>query len=130
MRLKRGTQDGIGFRVGVGGVFTGSSSADAGIVAEGILAFPMAINYLIGKKRSAFEAGLGLSPQRVRVDQLSPTKPKIASENGWGANAFLILGYRFQPINNGFLFRVSWTPVMSRSEFISRFGLSAGYSFK
>lgn len=130
MRIKKGAQDGLGFRVGVGGIFAGSSNAGAETEVEGVLAFPVGVNYLIGKQSSAFEVGLGLLPQRVRVDQFSPTKPKIAGENGWGTNGFLNLGYRYQPIHNGFIFRFDWTPVFGDVAFISRFGISAGYGFR
>lgn len=130
MRIKKGVQDGLGFRVGIGGIFTGTADADAGPEPHGVLAFPLGINYLVGENRSAFEVGLGLMPHRAATPLHSPTKPKIIDENGWGTNGFLNIGYRFQPINNGFIFRFDWTPVFGDVGFISRFGISAGFGFK
>lgn len=130
MRIKKGTQDGLGFRIGAGGIFTGTSDADAGPVVNGVLAFPFGLNYLIGKKRSSIEAGLGLTPHYAKTDIHSPTKPRIVEENGWSTNGYLNLGYRFQPMDNGFMFRLNWTPVISSTGLLAQnFGISAGYSF-
>ncbi len=130
MRLKKGEQDGIGIRLGIGGIFAGSSDAGAGPVAEGVVAFPFGLNYLIGQSRSALEAGLGLLPLYSKADLFSPTRPKIVVNNGWDVSSYLNFGYRFQPVNNGLLFRNGWTPVINSSGFISRFGISAGFGFK
>lgn len=130
MRLIKGRQDGPGFRVGMGGIVTGSSDYDAGLLWTGVLGIPVGFNYLIGEKKSAFEAGIGLTPQKASTDLTSPTRPKVVNRNGWSTNGFINLGYRFQPIDNGFTFRFNWTPVISSTGFISRFGVSAGYAFK
>lgn len=131
MRLRRGAQNGFGFRVGIGGIFTGSSDADAGAVATGAIAFPLGLNYLIGGRRHAFEAGVSLSPYYLSTDLHSPTAPNAMSQNGWGTHGFLDLGYRFQPLNNGLVFRVNWTPLVSAFVTVPGiFGISAGYGFK
>lgn len=130
MRLMLGAQDGIGFRVGVGGIFTCTANADAGNEMKGVLAFPIGLNYLMGKNKSSFEAGLGLTPHYADTVIDSPTNPEIIEENGWGANGYLNVGYRFQPPDNGFMFRLNWTPVISSTGFLAQnFGVSAGYSF-
>lgn len=130
MRFNKGVQSGLGFRLGVGGIFTGTVNADAGNEATGVIAFPVGLNYLLGEKKSSFEAGIGLTPHHARTDIYSPTNPKIIDENGWGANGYLNLGYRFQPLTNGFMFRLNWTPVISSTGFLAQnFGVSAGYSF-
>ena len=50
---------------------------------------------------------------------------------GLGGIRFLNVGYRFQPIENGFLFKINWTPVISGGRFEPRwFGISLGYGFK
>ncbi|PVY41799.1 hypothetical protein [Pontibacter virosus] len=130
MRFKKGLQHGLGFRMGVGGIFTGTSNADAANKANGVIGFPVGLNYLIGKNKSAFEAGIGTTPHYARTDLYSPTKPKIVHENGWDTSGYLNLGYRFQPLDNGFMFRLNWTPVLSSTGFLAQnFGASAGYSF-
>lgn len=131
MRIIKGRQDGLGFRLGLGGTFTGSSDADAGPVASGIVHFPLGINYLVGKKQHAFEGGLGINPHYAKTDLYSPTKPRLINENGWGNYGFVNLGYRFQPLNNGFVFRFNWTPLISGQAVVPAiFGISAGYGFK
>lgn len=129
MRFKKGVQDGFGFRAGIGGIFTGTADADAGPEMTYVVGFPVGINYLIGERRSAFEAGVGITPHRAATPLHSRTKPKIINENGWGANGFLNFGYRLQPAKNGFVFRLNWTPVINNTGIISRFGISAGYGF-
>ncbi|MBD1397809.1 hypothetical protein H9Q13_11595 [Pontibacter sp. JH31] len=130
MRFVKGVPCGLGFRLGVGGIFTGTSNADAGTEATGVVAFPAGLNYLIGEKKSSVEAGLGVMPYYARTDIYSPTNPEMIDKNGWGTNGYLNLGYRFQPIGNGFMFRLNWTPVISSTGFLAQnFGVSAGYSF-
>ncbi|MEJ8756689.1 hypothetical protein WG947_06770 [Pontibacter sp. H259] len=130
MRIKKGVRSGLGFRLGVGGIFTGTSNADAGNKVNGVVAFPIGLNYLIGENKSSFEAGLGVTPHYADTVIDSPTNPKIIDENGWDTNGYLNIGYRFQPLTNGFMFRVNWTPVISNTGFLAQnFGLSAGYSY-
>ena len=130
MRLKKGVQSGLGFRLGVGGISTGTANTDAGNEATGVIAFPVGLNYLVGENRSSFEAGIGLTPYYSETDIYSRTKPKIVNKIGWGTNGYLNLGYRFQPLSNGFMFRLNWTPVISSTGFLAQnFGVSAGYSF-
>ncbi len=131
MRFKKGVQDGFGFRAGVGGLHLGNSDADAGPITSGLLTFPLSINYLIGENKSAFEAGVGITPIYARIDVYSPTKPKLANENGWGSSGFLNLGYRYQPLEKGFVFRATWAPGFNSTGFHpSWLGLSVGYGFK
>lgn len=128
-RLIKERLDGPGFRLGIAGTITGISDAGAEPVTSGVLAFPVGLNYLIGQNRSALEAGLGVMPLRASTDLLSPTRPRVVHRNGWSSNGFINLGYRFQPLENGFTFRLNWTPVFNSTGFISRFGISAGYAF-
>ncbi len=120
MRIKKGSQRGLGFRLGVGGIFTGTVNADAGNKVTGVIGFPVGLNYLVGENKSSFEAGLGFTPHYADTVIDSPTNPKIIDKNGWGTNGYLNLGYRFQPLNNGFMFRLNWTPVISRTGFLAQ----------
>lgn len=130
MRINKGVHNGLGFRLGVGGIFTGTVNADAGNEATGVIAFPVGINYLVGENKSSFEAGIGFTPHYAETDIYSPTNPKIVDKNGWGTNGYLNLGYRFQPLSNGFMCRLNWTPVISSTGFLAQnFGVSAGFSF-
>ncbi|WP_347156741.1 hypothetical protein [Pontibacter chitinilyticus] len=130
MRLNRGVPRGLGFRVGIGGNFTGTINAETGNKAKGAVAFPIGLNYLLGEIKSSFEAGLGLSPYYANTVLNSPTNPKIIGKNGWGTNGYMNVGYRFQPLDNGFMFRLNWSPVITSTGFLAQnFGVSAGYSF-
>lgn len=134
LRFKKGVQDGIGFRIGIGGVLSGFAptiSQGGSSMAYGVLALPVGVNYLIGKKRSAFETGLGLMPYSSTGGPYLFYEQRAVDQNGKGINAFMNLGYRLHPLNNGFIFRFSWTPsVNSRGIFPVGFGISAGYGFK
>ncbi|AKD03426.1 hypothetical protein POKO110462_05615 [Pontibacter korlensis] len=130
MRLKKGANNGFGLRIGIGGIFTGTFNNDAENKIMGVVAFPAGVNYLSGESRSSFEAGIGLAPFYAETDIYSPTKPEFIEKNGWNTNGYLNLGYRFQPIEEGFMFRLSWTPLLSSAGFLAQqFGASAGYSF-
>lgn len=131
MRFKKGVQDGFGFRAGIGGLHLGSADYDGGTIQNKLLTFPVTVNYLVGDKRSAIEAGIGITPIYATVDTYSPTKPKLVDESGWSSSGFLNLGYRLQPLNNGFMLRVDWTPAFNSTGFSPAwFGLSLGYGFK
>lgn len=131
MRLKRGAQDGIGFRAGVGGLIVGTADYDGGTARSSITTFPLVINYLIGERRSAFEAGLGITPIYANMAVQKTGNPGITNEQGWASTGFINLGYRYQPINNGFVFRFDWTPAINSTGFSPAwFGLSLGYGFK
>ncbi len=129
MRFKKGQQDGLGFRAGFGGL-TITGIDEAGFSAKaGIFNFPLELNYLVGKKRSAFEGGIGLTPLYLNA-KLKIEDSKI-SGSGFGANGFISIGYRFQPLDKGFLFRINWCPIINSSGISPAwFGLSLGYSFK
>lgn len=129
MRFKKNQQDGLGFRIGAGGFSITGYDSDGVEVKGSLWTFPIALNYLMGKKRSALEAGLGVTPlilgAKIEVDD-----EKIGS-TGSGANVFFNLGYRFQPLKNGFTARINWTPIINSGGFIPAwFGISLGYSFR
>lgn len=129
MRFNKNRQDGLGFRVGIGGLSVNGTDNSGLSVNAGILTIPLEINYLAGKRRSALEAGLGLTPLFIS------TKIKLDDEkfggSGSGTNGFLSLGYRYQPINKGFLFRINWTPIINSYGFSPAwFGISFGFGFR
>ncbi len=123
MRFKKGVQDGLGFRAGVGGI----SVTDDIRNRVSVLTFPLAINNIIGKRRSAFETGVGITPVIASAQGTSFANDFKTT----GIIGFINIGYRFQPIKNGFLFKINWTPVISGGGFEPRwFGISLGYGFK
>ncbi|MFA6944583.1 MAG: hypothetical protein WC220_01665 [Pedobacter sp.] len=121
MRLKRFKNDGLGIRAGVGlGQLFDSKFAEF----NRYVSIPLTINYILGKQRHGLETGLGITPQIALVD--IGDSPQIRPLG------FLNVGYRYQPLKDGLLFRATWTPYISsfKSHQYVWFGASIGYSFR
>ncbi len=120
MRFKK-QEDGLGFRVGVGGFSIGDGAGGH----AGILTIPVGLNYLLGKDgKNYFEVGAGF------------TYIHASSNNDFGSENFnssfgnLTLGYRLAPENGGFFFKAEITPVFGKGFFIPYFaGIGFGYKF-
>ena len=140
MRLKKGVQDGLGFKAGIGGL----SLVNATVVDEngnrglgdlGIITLPIEVNYLIGKRRSAFETGVGLlsvyGTASGNIANNSTSATESFSYKGFSTGTvFLKMGYRFQPMNNGLTFNIAYTPLINSKGFQHWIGLGVGFSFK
>lgn len=117
--------DGFGYRAGIAYglginslIFSGEQNVHAVTV-------PIEINYLLGKKRSHLELGLGMSNGLYRVhtktgeftatgeDGSTYTVPATDETNyNWGYFFFGDIGYRFQ-LEKGFTFRIGVNPSFS-----------------
>jgi hypothetical protein len=130
MRFRRGVQDGLGMRVGVGGASLSGTDGTGQTASIGIVTVPLMVNYLVGKRRSAFEVGAGLTPGYASARVTS--SGTYQSAEGFGVFAgFLNVGYRLQPLRNGVVFRINWSPAINEYGFQpSWFGISLGYGFK
>jgi len=121
MRLQRFKNDGFGFRAGVGlGQLFDNKFAEF----NRYISIPLTVNYIVGEKRHGLETGLGITPQIALVD--IGDSPQIRPLG------FLNMGYRYQPMKDGLLFRATWTPYISsfKSHQYVWFGASIGYSFR
>ncbi len=79
------------------------------------------MGHSLGKGRNALETGLGITPI------IGLTK----DEKAFNAAGFLNVGYRFQPLRDGLLFRLTWTPFLFDGKLYGRSaGASLGYTFK
>ncbi|NRB49651.1 MAG: hypothetical protein HRU41_18365 [Saprospiraceae bacterium] len=128
----RGTTSGWAFRAGIGGAGI-DGYADGERFSAGIITLPLQATYIVGERRSAFEAGFGLTPLYVNanVDGDFGNGRETFRGRGFGALGFLNMGYRLKPLKNGFLLKINWTPAISNTGFYpSWFGLSLGYSFR
>lgn len=137
MRLNRGQMDGIGFRVGVGGLsasgydYESRSSVDIGIVT-----FPLEFNNLVGSRRSSFISGVGLLPAYVSLDADNiSVDGELFDFEGDGltfAGGYLNIGYRFQPLTNGIMFQIAWNPMILRGSGFDPlwFNVGLGFGFK
>lgn len=130
-RLERGRQDGHGLRIGIGG-FPEISDSDVmgNSGTSSLISVPISYNYLVGTRRSAFEAGAGISPLFAKT-RLTDSAGGVTEGSGATVAGFLNAGYRYQPLNNGLVFRFTWTPAVTNEGFFPAwFGLSLGYGFK
>jgi len=71
------------------------------------------VNFLFGKTSHKLETGVSLFVPML-VGAILPSAR---------------LGYRYQPVNGGFLFRIAFTPMVSHSSVIPWAGISVGYTF-
>ena len=88
-----------------------------------ILSVPASINYLIGKNGNYFEIGAGIT-------YIGKVDPGSFSNGYWGA---LWIGFRHQPVSNGFLFRGGLMPFVVYNQVLTAPplypGISFGYAF-
>jgi len=129
IRLKSDRNDGFGLRAGIGGGSMSGTDFNGNYANVGLLTFPLSVNYIVGNRRSGFESGLGITP--LYVSATTSTSGEFFQGSGFGATGFLNIGYRFQPIKKGVMFRVNWAPAFGAQGFQSDwFGVSLGFSFK
>ncbi len=132
MRLKKGRMDGLGFRAGIGGLsLNGNNGADEASI--GLVTFPIEINHIIGKKRHGFVSGIGVLPVYAAVSGSGPSFNNQSVEvDGFGiAGGFATLGYRFQPLRNGFTWQFNYNPfVVKGVGYQSWIGIQIGIGFK
>ncbi|GAB3332233.1 hypothetical protein GCM10027299_38540 [Larkinella ripae] len=122
------TQDGLGMRVGIGGARISDRNSDA---RAGAITMPILVNYLIGKRRAAFEVGAGVTPIYISASGTDDVSGELISGKGVGVFGSLNAGLRLQPVRNGVIFRLNWTPIITSEGFQARWlGLSLGYAFK
>lgn len=106
---------GPGIRIGGGGMAAGGWT---------FYAFPVGLNYLLGKKSHTMELGAGAT-----ITNLT----KNFSSNQAGLMGHMVLGYRLQPKDGGFSFRIGLNPFFGSESgnfyFIPFFGTSFGWVF-
>lgn len=97
--------DGLGMYAGLGYGFSTSPS---------YLTVPVGVNYLLGKNGKYFEMGAGLSYLGILSSDDKGTYIGVIDNYYSGKKGYLLgtmtFGYRRQPINGGFNFRVGLSP--------------------
>jgi hypothetical protein len=131
MRLQK-KNDGLGFRVGIGGFSVTSSysfGSNSGEDKTGITTIPLEVNYLVGKnQKNYFEMGAGATV--VILKNKNSTLSSTTTERFNSSFGHLYFGYRLQPKEGGFLFRAGITPVFGRGYFLPYLpAISFGYKF-
>lgn len=129
MRFQK-KEDGLGFRVGIGGFSFKETFYDGNNYYEdktAITTFPMAVNYLLGKdSKHYFEVGGGVTIVTIknRADVI------VSDATFTGSFGHLNFGYRLQPKDGGFTFRAAINPIFGGGNFVPYYaGISFGYKF-
>jgi hypothetical protein len=97
-------------------------------VNASITSVPVSVSfYPFGATSSKLEIGAGAT----YIDLVAKKVGKSKEGGGSGENISGILGYRYQPLDGGFLFRISFTPIFS-SPIFTKFqpwgGVSLGWA--
>ena len=127
-RLNVDRNDGLGVRVGIGFgsfFFLNPYTNWVNAIKSGTqyISVPLQLNYIVGKKRSGLEAGVGIT-QEFTFNQKG-NDPRVQ------LTGLLNLGYRLQPRDRGFSFRILASPGIYQGKiFPIGAGISLGYSFK
>lgn len=112
--------DGLGFKAGLSYI---------GVDGTSVATFPLGLNYLLGKNGKYFEMGLG-GTYLAGADRSNTFFTGDGRTTGDGFVGNLILGYRSEPQDGGFLFRASVTPMFGSGFFWPFYaGFSFGYAF-
>lgn len=112
--------DGLGYKVGLSYLSVNGSGAAT---------FPFGLNYLLGKNGKYFELGLG-GTYLIGFDGQNTfaSGDDRTVEDGLIGN--MSIGYRNEPVDGGFLFRATLTPLFGYGVFWPLYaGVSFGYAF-
>lgn len=134
-RFKKGRRDGLGYRFGLG-YFTYTDTISGLKQTIRLSAIPFDINYLLGKKKNALELGVGatLFSSRLNGERYNTNNPDVIGLEAFniqsnGFIGFINIAYRYRTLNNGFMFKASFSPIIV-PVFVPFFGISFGYHFQ
>jgi hypothetical protein len=107
---RRFGQSGWAGRVGFSYISIGASSGSASANAS-LTTFPITLSYLgIGNFRNKFELGAG-GMIAIASASAGGVGSSYANSSGVGGAATVMLGYRYQPDDGGFQFRIGLSPL-------------------
>jgi len=113
------SRTGLGATVGVGYLPNKSSS---------LLTIPVQLNYLMGSYQHYFELGAGATFLKYKSGTIGDFIPFHNDANKQFVGTATI-GYRYQPIDRGYNFRVSFNPVFDQHSVYAYAGVGFGYTF-
>lgn len=128
LNYDRRLQDNVTARVGFMYVAAEGQDASGDRVDVSVAFFPLMMNLLVGTGSGRFELGAGpvLGMASGEAETLDEGDVELSA---FGLAAFATtIGYRYQPVHGGFLFRAGLTPFYSNG-FMLWGGLSFGYAF-
>jgi len=91
--------------------------------------FPIMVNYLSGEGSSHLELGIGVIPAVISFDGQVIFFDTEFNEEATTVLGTATLGYRLQPQDGGFVFRIGLTPLFTFKEAQLTGGLSLGFAF-
>jgi len=115
---------GIGGRIGVGYIIRVESHTLFGIEltsSTSSISIPITVNYLIGSKGHYFEVGAGTTFGNTR---------DIGEADIFRPMGTMVLGFRIQPEDGGFNFRVALVPLFGKEYLFPSYEFSFGHTFK
>lgn len=124
-RFKKNTTKGIGYNFGFGKI-----SASGLLSNSTVITLPVGVNYLYSNnKKDNFEIGTGFTTisTNFQSNLFNNENEKLKFTNFFG---YFTIGYRRQPIDNGFMFRITLNPLFDFNSINPLYGgLSIGYKF-
>jgi hypothetical protein len=122
----------FGLRVGLGLLPVNRNTAINGQVTNNSFIFvsvPVGVNYLIGGNQKYLELGVSATYATARLDQVLNFNDND-NQTSVQANTFFnpTIGYRYQPDEGGFQFRIGYAPLFGKANYIGDCYISFGYS--
>jgi hypothetical protein len=117
--------------IGLGASDPSGSGASASV---SMMMIPLTFNYFLtshdkGKVGSSkFELGAGIMIANFSASATG-SAGDVFSASGFGIAGTATIGYRLQPSDGGFIFRIGFTPLIGPGGFLPFGGLSFGYGF-
>jgi hypothetical protein len=138
MRTAKGRRDGWGFRVGYEKLGINSTDTTGGLNTKSsikIIAVPIVLNYLFGKRKGFLELGVGATYLKFKGKEtgyasIEEYKLETFKENFGSIIGTFNIGYRHVPYNSGFMYRVAFTPLLISNIVLPFVGFGLGYHFK
>jgi hypothetical protein len=101
-------------------------SADNSIFdIDQLILVPIMLNYFVGEGSSKLELGAGIVFGSLETDFWGLTNESSST----AVIGTATVGYRYQPVDGGFMFRAGFTPLFSSGGFLASGGLSIGVAF-
>jgi len=117
---------------GVRAGFTSWSIPTFAVISVGELSltgFPITVNYLSGDGTSHLELGIGIVPMTFTMQGQDIFFGTQYEGEGSTVLGTATLGYRAQPRDGGFVFRIGFTPLFNLKKVFPLGGLSLGVAF-
>jgi hypothetical protein len=138
MRTAKGIRNGWGFRVGFEKFGINSTDTSIGKITKSnikIIAVPIVLNYLFGKRKGFLELGIGATYFKFKgketgVASVEEYKIETFKESFGSIIGSFNIGYRHVPYKAGFMYRVAFTPLLVSDFVLPFFGFGLGYHFK